>query len=183
MIKTDRTIAAISGNQITLDAPLTDSFDSSLLNPPGGSIIKYTFAGRIAQVGVEHLSVTAPAADVDISMPQFQALSMNSVINGWVQDVVVHDTDNSISIGGGTKQITLDHVTITSADIMGNFAWYRDTLGFRFMEWTVLDDPPDLPIFGMLTTCDAVFRFGIAYISFGPPALPGSGRVGRDPIS
>ncbi len=113
LIKTDRTIAAISGIQITLDAPLTDSFDSSLLNPPGGSIIKYTFAGRIAQVGVEHLSVTAPAADVDISMPQFQALSMNSVINGWLQDVVVHDTDNSISIGGGTKQITLDHVTIT----------------------------------------------------------------------
>ena len=98
LIKTDRTIAAISGNQITLDAPLTDSFDSSLLNPPGGSIIKYTFAGRIAQVGVEHLSVTAPAADVDISMPQFQALSMNSVINGWVQDVVVHDTSSTSSI-------------------------------------------------------------------------------------
>jgi len=113
LIKTDRTIAAINGNQITVDAPITDSFDSSLLNPPGGSIIKYTFAGRIAQVGVEHLSVTAPAADVDISMPQFQALSMNTVINGWVQDLIVHDTDNSISIGGGTKQITLDNVTIT----------------------------------------------------------------------
>ncbi|HTD21815.1 MAG TPA: hypothetical protein VK738_04125 [Terriglobales bacterium] len=113
IIHTDRTIAAINGNQITLDAPITDSFDSSLLNPPAGSIIKYTFAGRIAQVGVEHLSVTAPAADVDISMPQFQALSMNTVINGWVQDLIVHDTDNSISIGGGTKQITLDNVTIT----------------------------------------------------------------------
>jgi hypothetical protein len=113
LIKTDRTIAAISGNQITLDAPLTDSFDSSLLNPPGGSIVHYTFTGRIAQVGVEHLSITAPAADVDISMPQFQALSMNSTINGWLQDVMVHDADNSISIGGGTKQITLDNVTIT----------------------------------------------------------------------
>ena len=113
LIKTDRTIAAISGNKITLDAPLTDSFDSSLLNPPGGSIVHYTFAGRIAQVGVEHLSVTAPAQDVDISMPQYQALSMNSTINGWLQDIVVHDTDNSINIGSGTKQITADNVTIT----------------------------------------------------------------------
>src|SRR5260370_7313528 len=113
LIKTDRTIAAINCNQITVDAPITDSFDSSLLNPPGGSIIKFTFAGRIAQVGVEHLSVTAPAADVDISMPQFQALSMNTVINVWGQDLIVHYTDTSISIGGGTKQITLDNVTIT----------------------------------------------------------------------
>jgi len=113
LIKTDRTIAAISGNQITLDAPLTDSFDSSLLNPPGGSIVHYTFPGRIAQIGVEHLSITAPAQDVTIGSPQFQAISINSTINGWVQDLMVHDTDNSISIGGGTKQITLDTITVT----------------------------------------------------------------------
>jgi hypothetical protein len=113
LIHTDRTITAINGNQITLDAPLTDSFDSSLLNPPGGTIVHYTFAGRIAQVGVEHLSVTAPAQNVNLGGAQFQALGMNSTINGWLSDLIVHDTDNSISIGGGTKQITVDSVTIT----------------------------------------------------------------------
>jgi hypothetical protein len=113
LIKTDRTITAISGNQITLDAPLTDSFDSSLLNPPGGSIVHYTFPGRIAQVGVEHLSITAPPQDVTLGGAQFQALGMNSTINGWLSDLMIHDTDNSTSIGGGTKQITVDNVTIT----------------------------------------------------------------------
>ena len=112
-IRTDRVIAAINGNQITIDAPLTDSFDSTFLNPPAGSIIKYAFPGRISQVGVEHLSVIAPAQDVDISMPQFQALSMGNVINGWIRDVAVQDTDNTISIGGGTKQITLDNVSVS----------------------------------------------------------------------
>lgn len=112
-INTDRTISAISGNLITLDAPLTDSFDSSLLNPPGGSIIHSTFPGRISQVGVEHFSVVAPAQNSAISNPQYQALKMDAVIDGWAQDLVIHDTDNTITIGGATKQITLDNITVT----------------------------------------------------------------------
>jgi hypothetical protein len=59
------------------------------------------------------LSITAPAQNVAISGPQFEAVHMNSTINGWLTDVMVHDTDNSISIGSGTKQITLDNVTVT----------------------------------------------------------------------
>src|SRR5262249_54351802 len=98
LIRTDRTIAAINGNRVTLDVPLTDSFDASLLDPPGGSIVKYTFPGRISQAGIEHLSITAPAQDVDISMPQFQALNLEAVIDGWAQDVAIHDTDNSVNI-------------------------------------------------------------------------------------
>jgi hypothetical protein len=112
LIQTDRTIAAINGNRITLDVPLTDSFDASLLNPPGGSMARYSFPGRISQCGVEHLSITAPAQDVDISMPQFQALNMSAVIDGWVQDVAIHDTDNSVNISGSTKRITIDSVSV-----------------------------------------------------------------------
>jgi hypothetical protein len=112
LIRTDRVIAGINGNQITLDAALSDSFDSSLLNPPGGTVVKYVFDSRISQVGVEHLSIIAPAQDVDISFPQYQALTMTNVMNGWVEDVAIQDTDNSISIGGGTKQMTLDNVSV-----------------------------------------------------------------------
>ncbi len=112
-IRTDRVIAGISGNQITLDAPLTDSFDGTLLNPPAGSMVKYTFPGRISQVGVEHLGVIAPAQDLDISNPQFQAMTMDTVINGWVRDVAIQDTDNSVTIGGATKQITLEGVSVS----------------------------------------------------------------------
>jgi hypothetical protein len=112
-IRTDRVISAINGNQITLNAPITDSFDLTLLSPPGGSLVRYAFASRISQVGVEHLRIVAPAEDVDISFPQYQALTMTSVIDGWVQDVAIQDTDNSVSIGSGTKQITLDAVTVS----------------------------------------------------------------------
>src|SRR5207248_8679868 len=52
-IRTDRVIRAISGNQITLDVPLSDSIDSQFLNPPGATVVQYSFAGRISQAGVE----------------------------------------------------------------------------------------------------------------------------------
>src|SRR5581483_9009913 len=48
LIRTDRTIAAIDGDKVTLDAPLPDSFDAAYLAPPGGTVVPYTFSGRIA---------------------------------------------------------------------------------------------------------------------------------------
>jgi hypothetical protein len=44
-LNTDRVIKSISGNQITLDAPLSDSLDARYLDPPGATVVKYTFPG------------------------------------------------------------------------------------------------------------------------------------------
>ena len=112
-IDTDRTIASLSGNTVTLDVPLTDSFDATYLSPPGGSVNKYTFAGRISQVGVEHLRVVGPAVDIPIADPQYTALSMDRVIDSWVSDVQVQDTQNSFSVGGSAKRVTLDDVVVS----------------------------------------------------------------------
>src|SRR5215467_535716 len=112
-ITIDRVIAAINRNQVTLDVSLTDSFDSIYLNPPGGTIIRYTFPGRISHVGVEHLSVIAPPADVDISLPQYTALSLSAVINAWARDIAIQDTQNSITLSNSVKQVTLDSVSVT----------------------------------------------------------------------
>src|SRR5262249_29614427 len=112
-ITTDRTIAAVNGNQITLDAPLTDSFDATVLNPAEGSIIHYAFPGRISQVGVEHLRVIAPPLNVDIAQPQFTGLSISAVLNGWAVDLGFQDTQNTVDIGGNVKQVTLDSINVT----------------------------------------------------------------------
>jgi hypothetical protein len=111
-ISTDRVIMAVADDQITLDAPLSDSFDSAVLNPPGGTIVHYTFAGRISQVGIEHLSVIAPALDADITQPQFTGLSMSAVLNGWARDLGFQDTQNSVTISGNVKQATLDRINV-----------------------------------------------------------------------
>jgi hypothetical protein len=109
-IATDRLIARIEGNEITLDAPLADSYDSTYLDPPGSSVVGYTYPGRIEQVGVEHLSVVAPAA----TSPGYRVINMTDVLNGWLNDIQISSSQiNSVAISGNTKKITLERVVVT----------------------------------------------------------------------
>jgi hypothetical protein len=112
LIDTDRTIAAISGNRITLDVPLSDSLDATYLSPPGTAVSKYTFPGRIQQVGLEKLHVTVPPQDVPISQGQYTLLRMNAVSDAWVRDLVSEDTHNTITIGHTARRVTLEDVHI-----------------------------------------------------------------------
>src|SRR5712692_6143461 len=102
---TDRTIAAVSGNTITLDAPITDSFDSAFLGTPVGTIAKYTWSGRISQDGVEHLRILAP-----IGTTVYSAVSMDNIINAWMLDLVGQETQNAFDVNINAKQVTVDHV-------------------------------------------------------------------------
>jgi hypothetical protein len=117
---TDRTITWINGNQIFLDAPLTDSFDSQFLSPPGGSIATYTFAGRISEVGIEHLRIVAPPTTV--TSPLYQAATVNSVENGWLRDLSIQDTENTFQISNTNKQLTLDSISVVHTIAQTNSA-------------------------------------------------------------
>jgi hypothetical protein len=108
-IKTDRTITAISGNQVTLDVPLSDSFDANLV--PGGTLSRYTFSGRISQVGVESLRVIAPPGTSD-NPTNFKLMSLSAVIDSWVRDVFGQDMRAGLSVGDTGKRLTLDRVTL-----------------------------------------------------------------------
>ena len=112
-LQTQRVIEAISGNQITLDVPLTDSFDSQFLDPPGSSVFKYTFPGRITQVGVEGLRVISPPQPGSLSQPANHFLRMDAVMDGWAKDIVAEETVDSLSVGSHAKQITVANVNIT----------------------------------------------------------------------
>ena len=112
IINTDRVITSISGNRITVDVPLSDSFDTAYLNPPGASVAKYTFPGRIEQVGVESMRVTVPPQDVPITQGQYTLLRMNAVSDGWVRGVTVEDTQNTITLGHTVRRVTLEDVYV-----------------------------------------------------------------------
>jgi hypothetical protein len=112
IINTDRVITSIPGSRVTLDVPLSDSFDAAYLNPPGASVVKYTFPGRIEQVGLESMRAVVPARDVPITESQYTLLRMNAVSDGWVRDVAVEDTQNTITLGPTVRRVTLDNVHI-----------------------------------------------------------------------
>jgi catechol 2,3-dioxygenase len=54
--------------------------------------------------------------------------------------------------GRGVGARMLDHVTVASLDVMKDINWYCETLDFRFTQYTVPDDFPDLIVFGQVTT-------------------------------
>jgi catechol 2,3-dioxygenase len=57
----------------------------------------------------------------------------------------------------------IDHVTISASDPGGDAAWYRDTLGHRYMEYTTIPDRPDFPVFCMTTVCERSHDLGIVW--------------------
>ncbi len=115
VITHDRTIKSIEPpgrgqeSRITLDVPVSDSFDAAHFVT---TVAMYTFDGRIEQVGVESLRVVVPAQDKPISEAQFTLLSMNAVMDGWLRDIVSVDTQNSTTFGSTVRRATVDNVHI-----------------------------------------------------------------------
>ena len=69
----------------------------------------------------------------------------------------------------GVTPRQLDHVTVVTRDPYGDSEWYRDTLGYRFMEYTGLDDNPDLIVFSMVTTNEKSHDLGLVVDFSGVP--------------
>jgi hypothetical protein len=109
----ERTITRVEGDRLTIDIPLSDSFDSKYLAPPGGTVVKYADTGRIAQVGVESFQIVAPPQPVPISERHHQALRMRNLEDAWVKDVAITDTINSVGIGVGARRVTVENVRVT----------------------------------------------------------------------
>jgi hypothetical protein len=105
VIHADRTITAISGHEVTVDAPLPDSYDAKYTTV---TVTPYTFAGRIQEVGLESMRLVAPAQTAPISDPTFTAVEMDAVIDGWVKDLVTDEFTFGIVTGDTTKQLTIE---------------------------------------------------------------------------
>jgi hypothetical protein len=109
VIRTDRVIKSVSSDRVTLDAPLSDDLDSKFT---AASLIHYSFAGRITEVGVENLKIATPFDDVPITGPQFTALRMDAVEDAWARDIDIQETQNGVTIGATARRVTLANVRI-----------------------------------------------------------------------
>jgi hypothetical protein len=110
VMRTDRVVESVEGDRVTLDVPLSDSLDSRFT---AASLVRYSFPGRIAEVGVEGLRIVAPFEDVPITEPQYTALRMDNVEDGWARDLEIQDAQNGVAIGPGAKRLTLTNVRVT----------------------------------------------------------------------
>ncbi|WP_293050158.1 DUF6298 domain-containing protein [Paludibacter sp.] len=104
----DRTVVAINGNEITLDAPITTALDA---NYGGGEVIPYTWNGRISQVGVENMQCTST---VDAANPKdeahaWMAITLENVIDGWVRQITFsHFAGSAVMALETSRRLTVE---------------------------------------------------------------------------
>jgi catechol 2,3-dioxygenase len=67
----------------------------------------------------------------------------------------------------GVAARSIDHVTFGTDDVLRDVLWFRDKLNFRYMEYTALDESPETPFFGMVTTTEQAHNLGILHNSTG----------------
>jgi hypothetical protein len=108
-LTTERQVAAVRGKTITLEVPLSDSFDGKYLSPPGTEVVKIRRPARVSEVGVEHLHIECPPQAISHTQPHFTALRMDGE-DCWARDLLIEETMNSVAVGG--KRITLQRVTV-----------------------------------------------------------------------
>jgi hypothetical protein len=108
-ITTERTIAKIEKNKITVDVPLNDSYDAKYISP-SVAVQKITTTGLLTQIGLENFRILAAAQSVTINEGHHRAFTMSGLSDGWARNIEVLNTVNSISVTG--RRITVDNVSI-----------------------------------------------------------------------
>jgi hypothetical protein len=104
----DRKITAISGNNITIDVPLTTALDTIY---GGGTIAKYEWPGRISQVGIENIQMRS---SYDENNPKdeahrWMAITVENTEDAWVRQVVFkHFAGSAVNVLETAKRITIE---------------------------------------------------------------------------
>jgi len=158
-ISCERVITQKTQNIITVDVPLTDSYDRGLLDPPGVTVTKISTSGELSQIGIENFRIVCPAQAVTINDGHHRAFTMSGLTDGWARKITVLNTVNSISITG--KRITVEDIGLLHDSATLGAAKPADING----------SGPQLLFHRCTSTCDNVFFFGTGAKVTGPIVL------------
>ncbi|MCH5687721.1 hypothetical protein LWM68_27715 [Niabella sp. W65] len=92
-----------------IEVPLTDSYDAHF-TAPGTTVQKIRRTGEVKNVGLENLSIVAPEQSVTISQQHHSAIRVKGVADGWLRDLSISNTVNSIAVSG--RRITVENIDI-----------------------------------------------------------------------
>ena len=104
----DRKVVAVNGSTLTLDAPLTTALDSTY---GGGTVAKYTWNGRISNIGIENLKLQSTYNKTNLKDEdhRWMALSFENVTDAWVRQVnFEHFAGSAVFVQETAKCITVE---------------------------------------------------------------------------
>ncbi|MFB6320059.1 DUF6298 domain-containing protein [Saccharicrinis sp. FJH54] len=103
----DRTITAINGNTILVDAPLTTALDQHW---GISTVTKYNWPGRIKNIGIEHMNLKS---DFDASNPKdedhcWSAITIENSQDVWVRQVkFTHFAGSAVAVYETARRVTV----------------------------------------------------------------------------
>lgn len=101
----ERVITAINGNEITIDNPIVMAMEDQY---GGGEVYKYSFNGRIAEVGIENLYLESEYNGDTDEDHGWDAIAFNKIENSWIKNVTSKYFGYScVNLGHDSKQITV----------------------------------------------------------------------------
>lgn len=104
-LNSDRVITRIEGNRIMLDAPLTCAIEAKY---GGGTIRKFTWSGRINNVGVEDLRGVSDFSGPEDEAHAWTFLGLDSVENAWVRRVTSQYFGYAcVALNSGSRTVTV----------------------------------------------------------------------------
>ena len=110
----ERTITAISSNQITIDIPLFNPIEQEWCT---GEVYEVANAGRITNSAIEDLRLRSDFSDASTNWGNSRALNFDNCQNCWIENVVVDNFYNGINSGGGAKWCTVQDCSFVSNTI------------------------------------------------------------------
>ncbi len=118
----DRTVTAIEGSTLTLDAPLTTALEKTY---GGGTVARGDFSRRIAHVGVENLRLTSEhRSAVQDEEHAWCAVNLDHVEQSWVRRVTArHFVGYVINTHADSQALTIEDCA--GEDPVSEIASYR----------------------------------------------------------
>jgi hypothetical protein len=104
----DREVVSCQGNTITLNAPLTTAIDK---NYGGGFVSKYSWNGRISNVGIENIKLQSAydASNPADEVHRWMAITMENVCDAWVRQVIFENfAGSAVAVWETSKCITVE---------------------------------------------------------------------------
>lgn len=101
----ERRITAIDGNRLTFDGPMVEAFQSQF---GGGAVYKYTFAGRIRNVGVEYLRAESSFTSATDEAHAERMVAFSAVRDGWAREITsAYFVQGTVVFTRGTRNVTV----------------------------------------------------------------------------
>ncbi|WP_201300999.1 DUF6298 domain-containing protein [Sunxiuqinia indica] len=127
----DRTITAIEGDTIFVDAPLTTALDTTW---GASGIIKYNWKGRINNIGIENLNLESAFDETNLKDENhcWSAITIENAENVWVRQLTFkHFAGSAVAVYETAKKVTVQDCVSTDpvSEIGGQRRYTFFTMG------------------------------------------------------